>query len=258
MKQLVRSVVPPRYRETVRLLGNRMLHYGTSRFCPCCESQVDAFRPYGAVPRPGARCPVCGALERHRLLALYLRSRPALMQGIRRLLHIAPEAPVARLLGGDSAVDYISVDIQPEGVKLAADITNLAFADGSFDAIYCSHVLEHVDDDRRAMSELLRVLRPGAWLVLQVPIKGEVTREDPAITEPEERLRLFGQVDHVRVYGRDFKDRLESVGLTVQVENPAREMRGDVMVRFGVNPDEDIFFCRRPRQPISQRRGTAG
>ena len=131
-----------------------------------------------------------------------------------RLLHFAPEYALRGLIEARERVDYVTADLDPAGVDVAADITALPFGDGAFDAIVCSHVLEHVDDDRAAMAELARVLRPGGWLVVLVPLDldRETTHEDPSITAPEDREREYLQHDHVRLYSLDIVERLAGRG----------------------------------------------
>ena len=134
------------------------------------------------------------------------------------------------------------------------DITDIRFPDESFDVIYASHVLEHVDDDRRAIRELHRVLRTGGWAVLPVPIHGKETREDPSVTDPEERQRLFGQSDHVRKYGRDgeYERRLRGSGFDVTVEGFVRELGPESVRRYRLDPADDIYVCTKPGTPISR------
>src|SRR5690606_5498676 len=176
-------------------------------------SHLRTFTPYprpdsGRQPRPEAKCPVCGALERHRLIVRFLAERTDFWNGrTKRMLHVAPEAQIRTMFMRAPGVRYVSADISLRRPMVQADLTNLGFADETFDVIYCSHVLEHVDDDLRAMRELRRVLRPGGWAILQVPIIRDVTYEDPTVTTPEGRLAAFGQRDHVRAYGRDYADR---------------------------------------------------
>jgi SAM-dependent methyltransferase len=245
-RRIVKAIVPPRYHVPLQTWAARATHAGTRRYCPCCDSHLRRFGPYGERPRPDAMCPVCGALERHRLATLFLnRRRDALGERVGRVLHIAPEPPVARVLQGWAAVSYVSVDLYAENVTVQADLTRMPFRSRAFDAIYCSHVLEHVADDRRAMEELHRVLRPGGWALIQVPIKRDVTFEDPTITDPESRRRLFGQPDHVRVYGRDFGNRLARARFAVSVERPQCGLDAAAIERYGLKTREDLFLCTR-------------
>jgi SAM-dependent methyltransferase len=195
--------------------------------------------------RNEAQCPVCYSLERHRLIWRYFRECTDLCDGKpKRLLHVAPEPQLGRLLRGLPAIDYVSADLAPGKAMVRADVTNLPFQDNGFDVIYCSHVLEHVVDDRKAMSEFCRVLKPNGWAILQVPIRGETTFEDPSITSPEDRLQWFGQEDHVRIYGADYKERLERAGFTVTIDPLARSLPEIEAKRIGIDRGEDIYFCR--------------
>lgn len=173
--------------------------------------------------RPNAKCPGCGSLERHRALWLYLRDRTTLLSGSADVLHMAPEPAIERALRAMRNVRYTAADLEPahRGI-LRADITALPFADSCFDLILCNHVLEHVPDDRAAMSELHRVLRPQGTAIIQNPVDDTraATYEDPAVVTPADRRREFGQRDHVRVYGRDFRDRLVAAGFDIDVQTP--------------------------------------
>ncbi len=126
------------------------------------------------------------------------------------------------------------------------DITDIHLPDHSFDVIICNHVMEHIPDDTQAMSELYRVMKPGGWAILQTPISGDTTFEDPTVQSPEERQRLFGQRDHVRIYGRDYEDRLRSVGFTVNVDGYVRSLDPVIVSSSGLDADEDIYYCARP------------
>ncbi|MEI6500974.1 MAG: methyltransferase domain-containing protein, partial [Armatimonadota bacterium] len=139
------------------------------------------------------------------------------------------------------------------------DIMDIKFPDDSFDIIYCSHVLEHVARDDVALAELYRVLKPGGWAILQVPLEGylgmpviEVTIEDPAVTDPQQRTELFGQDDHVRRYGRDYQDRLAAAGFAVNVDAFARHLTPQARLRLGVM-EEDLYCCtKRPPQTAAR------
>lgn len=223
------------------------------RHCPVCATTSRRFRPFSGDRtrhmRPNAQCPVCRSLERHRLIWLYLAERTDLFSApASRLLHVAPEPVLASKLRTQPEVDYLSIDLESSVAMRHMDLTALDLPDASFDAIYCSHVLEHIPDDRMAMREMRRVLRPGGWAIIQVPILRQVTEEDPSITDPAERRRAYGQHDHVRAYGLDYADRLASAGFEVTVDDFAGRL-GDTQARYhGLSVDEKIYFCANPEQ----------
>jgi SAM-dependent methyltransferase len=214
--------------------------------CPCCGREWAAFVPDWN--RPDAICPGCGSHERHRALSLHLRDRLGAGEAPLRMLHFAPEHALTQRLERVPELERVTADLDAHGVDVAADITALPFDDASFDAVLCSHVLEHVEDDRAAMAELARVLRPGGWLVVLVPIDLNRTHtyEDPSIVDPDERERAFWQHDHVRLYAPDIAERLRDAGLEVHVERPAGELPAGSVARHGLLPGELIFHCTRP------------
>ncbi len=190
--------------------------------CPLCGGRFRRFMPYGYVEvRHNALCPRCLSLERHRLLWLWMEREGKLAQmaaGSTKFLHIAPEVCLSRrfekLLPPDS---YITADLESPLATIKMDVQAIPFADDTFDVVFCNHVLEHVADDRRAMREMHRVMRPGGWGVMLSPVDEEraVTFEDDSVVDPDERTRLFGQYDHRRVYGRDYAHRLREEGFRV-------------------------------------------
>lgn len=179
------------------------LYAGLKYRCDCCDRRLRRYQSHRG--RRGARCPACLSLERHRAFARYLRTVD--ISGT--VLHFAPEPALRRLIE-PRAGRYVTSDIAP-GHDVQADIQRLPLPDAFADVIVCNHVLEHVGDDRRAIRELRRVLKPGGVLLTQHPVHPHpVTLEDPAVTDPADRLRVFGQEDHVRKYGQDFIDRLRA------------------------------------------------
>ncbi len=162
------------------------------------------------------------------------------------MLHVAPESCLGERFRAHLGDGYLSADLCDDRAMVTMDITDIGYPDASFDVIYCSHVLEHVDDDRRAMRELHRVLRPGGWAIVLVPIIGDRTFEDPRITDPREREAAFGQEDHVRRYGPDVIDRLREPGFTVEVTRASDLVSADTAVTLGLTPASgEIFLCRR-------------
>lgn len=161
----------------------------------------------------------------------------------KKLLHIAPEPQMSLLFRRVENIEYLSADLCDPRAMVRMDITDIHYPDDTFDIVYCSHVLEHIPDDRKAMRELHRVLRPGGWAILQVPIASGSTFEDRSVTNSQERERLFGQHDHVRRYGLDYQDRLREAGFDVTIDGYARGMRDPTIRRFGLDRTEDIFLC---------------
>ncbi|WP_395747008.1 class I SAM-dependent methyltransferase [Prosthecobacter sp.] len=233
----------------------RVRHFGIHRHCPVCGSNVRKFLPFGDPPRPEARCPVCNSLERHRMVWAFMEPRLAKIARP-AVLHVAPEPCLRANLERLPGVDYWSSSYDGAGTRIQADITRLPFEDATFDVVLCCHVLEHVLDDLGAMREFMRVLRPGGWAVLQVPLEmdRETTYEDASIVTPEERTRAFGQNDHVRIYGRDYTDRLKAAGFSVSLFSAGEIIPGD-LERCVLDPHEPLFFCELPQCPPLQ--GTA-
>lgn len=225
-----------------------IVYAGDHVFCPCCEGQFREFLPFGANRRPNAMCPRCLSLERHRLLWLYFQNKTNLFSASLRVLHIAPEYIFKKKLVSLSNLSYLTADIAPGEAMVQMDITDIHYEDNSFDAILCSHVLEHIPDDARAIKELYRVLKPEGWAILHVPIDPELekTIEGASTLTPEEREKLFGHHDHVRMYGRDYGIKLEQAGFTVKVDSYGKELGAETMKKFGLMPEENIYFCRKP------------
>lgn len=198
-----------------------LLYVGRGRRCPICGCRRRRFLPYGYITsREDALCPRCLALERHRMIWLWMERHTDLFDSRPRLLHIAPEVSLMRhfkpLYRGTEA--YITADLESPLADMHFDVQHIPMEDRSVDVIICNHLLEHVEDDRRAMRELFRIMRPGGWGIMVVPEDRSraTTFEDDTITDPAERTRLFGQYDHRRIYGRDYDDRLREAGFIVE------------------------------------------
>jgi SAM-dependent methyltransferase len=246
----LRSLKPLAGRLRPELLGRvrAARNRGDAVECPCCRGTFARFLSHR--DRAGAKCPRCGALERHRVIWLYIQERTDLLTRRQSMLHVAPEYELQARLSRLAHLDYLSVDLDSPLAMEVADVTDFAYADDSFDVIFCNHVLEHVPDDRAALSELFRVLRPGGWAILLTPIDHdrEATYEDPDVVTPEDRLREFGQEDHVRIYGRDYVARLEQAGFDVSVERFGEHLGEDVVRRFGLRRNgtiEELFVCSK-------------
>lgn len=227
MKRLIRWLlnhIPRRWLQrmaswAVPLMG--LAYKGRGRECPVCGSRYRRFMPYGYVTsREDALCPHCLALERHRMIWLWLSECSDLFESRPHLLHIAPEVSLMRhfkrLYRGTE--NYITADLESPLADMHFDIQHIPLEDCSVDVVICNHLLEHVEDDRRAMRELYRILRPGGWGIALVPEDRSLptTFEDDSITDPKERTRIFGQYDHRRIYGRDYDMRLAEAGFRVE------------------------------------------
>ncbi|MFN2117219.1 MAG: class I SAM-dependent methyltransferase [Candidatus Promineifilaceae bacterium] len=231
----------------LRYLVGRVIFYGNGRFCPICEHTSRRFLKSGLNSREDAQCPHCRSLERHRLTWLYITTQTNLYDSKpKKMLHVAPELffiPKFKQLLGDN---YLTADLFDPKAMVKMDITNIEYPPESFDVIYCSHVLEHVQDDKKAMREFHRTLKSNGWAILNVPINAEQTFEDPAIVDPDERLKAFGQKDHVRRYGPDYADRLRDVGFRVEVIKVNDLVNNDEAYRMGLaSGSDEIFYCTK-------------
>lgn len=253
------NVIPPRYRARAALLYFYVLslrYSGKERSCPCCGGDFRTFLPSPLSQRPDTLCPRCLSLERHRLLWLYLREKTDFFSAPLRVLHFAPELCFTGFTKLPN-LDYISADLDSPLAMVAVDITAIGYEANHFDVILCNHVLEHIPDDRQAMRELYRVLKPGGWAILQSPLNTErdITYEDPTITTPQQRQQHYGHHDHKRFYGRDYGDRLAEAGFSVHVDPFVRELDPSLIARYGLTATEDIYFCRKE---LDYNQGNAG
>jgi SAM-dependent methyltransferase len=220
--------------------------------CPCCGGKWKAMEPHRA--REDARCPRCGSLERHRSLWLFLQRETDLLSRPLSVLHFAPEKVLADLLRDRANLSYVSGDLNAQQAMEVMDITAIPRPNATFDVVLCNHVLEHVPDDRRAISEIFRVLRSGGRAYMQHPIDyaRPVTYENWNVVTPEARMREFGQEDHVRWYGADHIDRLRTAGFDVTCARYVDDLDEATAKRFALRDEfgsvrrADIYICRRP------------
>ena len=207
------------------------------------------FLPYGyETPRDNVLSPSTLSLERHRLLWLYLTRETGFFTDPLRVLHFAPEQAFYHRFRKQENLEYLTTDLNSPLADVKADICDLPFESDRFDVILCNHVLEHIPEDRKALSELFRVMRPGGWGIFQVPqdLSRESTFEDPGITDPEERRRVFGQYDHVRVYGRDYFDILREAGFEVAAVDYTGTLGPEAIDRYRLAKGELIPLVRKP------------
>ena len=227
-----------------------IFYVGDNFICPCCGGGFKKLLTYGVKPRSNARCPRCGLFERHRLLWLYLKNKTDFFSTKLKVLHLAPEYFIQRKFKALPNLDYVSLDLNSPLAEIKADITELPFNNEVFDLVLCSHVLEHVLDDQKAIGELYRVIKTGGRMIGQVPadINREKTLEDAKAVTPEQRKLIFGQIDHVRIYGQDFKNRLEKSGFKVKVEDYITELGEEYAKRYCLKEDDKlhyIYFCHK-------------
>jgi SAM-dependent methyltransferase len=206
------------------------------------------FLPYGyEKQRENALSPSTLSLERHRLLWLYLKNETNFFSTTKKLktLHIAPEQCFLKLFKKQRNLEYITADLESPIADVKADICNLPFEDNSFDLIFCNHVLEHIPNDKKAMQELFRVLKKGGFGIFQIPqdISREKTFEDNSIINQKDRAKIFGQYDHVRIYGKDYFDKLRSVGFFVQEIEYAKKIAPEKVERFCLMKGEILPVC---------------
>ncbi|WP_246317037.1 glycosyltransferase [Paenibacillus agri] len=238
--------------------ANKLLEYPDTYCCNFCESNFDEFKAwsdkfdsdrydYEMYNKFTAICPVCGCFDRERLIRFYIDQLASGIDNKHKLLHIAPESNLRRWLENEVNT-YIAGDLFPSDLETQKiDITDISYENDSFDVVICSHVLEHVPDDTRALKEFYRVLKPGGWGILQVPIALNIdkTYEDASIVTPEDRLEAFGQEDHVRMYARDYVDRLLAVGFSVEVFNIFDRYGLNEAIKYGLSEQDNLYVVHK-------------
>lgn len=264
MKRALSKILPYQVmvwgRAQLRYLNSR--RYTGDRFeCPFCHGRFAKFlstgsdfavlreqEVIGAGVRPNAVCPRCYSEDRERLVYLFLKiCRPEVFAYEIKLLHIAPEPELSRVLRAQKNIDYLSGDLDSPRADLRMDITDIPQEDELFDVVICNHVLEHIPSDDKAMRELHRVLKPDGFAILQVPISMRLaqTDEDESVQLPAEREKRFGQCDHVRLYGRDYIERLSRAGFTVTPRRAREFLSQEEVTRFAILDEESVFFSMK-------------
>jgi hypothetical protein len=253
MKYLISFIIRKVPRKYLQLFSHFFLkiisffYQGKNVLCPVCQHTFRKFLPYGRIPRTNALCPECLALERHRLMWLFLKNKTNFFTDQITLLHIAPELCLIDRFKNQTNIDYLSADLESPLAMVKMDIHNIPFEDQRFNVAFCNHVMEHVENDIKAMQEIYRVLKPGGWAIIQSPIdlKLEKTIEGNHLKTASEREKAFGQDDHVRMYGRDYKQRLEKGGFKVNEVDYVGELEEDLIVKYALPRDEIIYFCQK-------------
>lgn len=216
--------------------------------CPICGSEFPIFLPFGHPIRENAQCPVCNSLERDRASYLFLKEQTDIFNKKVSILHFAPEKSLSKRFKENESIDYLPVDINPEmeNVVEKMDIQNIERPDNSFDMVYCSHVLEHVPNDNKAMSEIYRVIKPGGFAMIMVPLDPSLSKtlEDPSYNTPELRTKYYGQHDHLRYYGPDFPNKLEDVGFKVS-SNFYETKNEEYLNKYGLKTYHYMYMCSK-------------
>lgn len=249
MFKFVLNIVPRPYLIKISYLVSPLLalfYKGTKYIDPIDGKGFRKLLPYGyGKQRKNALSPSTLSLERHRLMWLYLKDETDFFTTNKKVLHMAPEQCFINRFKKLKNLDYTTADLYSPIVDVKADILDLPFNDNSFDIVICNHVLEHIIDDKKAMQELYRVLKPNGMGIFQIPqdLSLETTYEDFSITSEEERAKHFGQYDHVRVYGKDYFNRLRDVGFEVNEIDYSKKIKNELVERYCLTKGEILPIC---------------
>jgi SAM-dependent methyltransferase len=245
-----------------RAAARDYLYAGNHRFCPVCDRGASVFLPYGQARRPDVRCPFCGSAERHRFVWLFLKHRTDVVSKLpamssenfknptnpprKRLLHLAAEDCLEAKLREIPGIDYLTADLLSPNAMLNLDITAAPFADETFDAVLACHVLQHIQDDRKALCEIRRILQPAGWAILTMPTgSDDRTIELPAGDPIGEPTHGHNCDRAMRNYGRDFIDRANAAGLTVEIHRADELAPPEDLARMRILPNESLYFCTK-------------
>jgi SAM-dependent methyltransferase len=220
---------------------------GSKVQCTVCEKKYRKFLPYGTHQRDNVLCPNCLTLERHRLFWLYLKDNTDFFTKKHDVLHIAPEQCFHKRFKSLSNIRYVTADLESPLAEVHMDMHHMPFKDGEFDIVFANHVLEHVNDYHQCMTEVHRVLRPGGWAIMQVPIdyNRKETFEDPSITSEADREKYYWQKDHVRLFALDYPDKIRKAGFEVEENKMAAQIAPELAEKYRLQKEEVLYVCRK-------------
>jgi SAM-dependent methyltransferase len=227
-----------------------LFYAGNKVECPVCEKSFRKFLSYGSnvAHRENVLCPYDLTLERHRLMWIYLKEHSNFFtkQNL-SVLHIAPEQCFHKTFKKQANLKYLTADLESPIADMHFDLHKIPLEDNQFDVVFCNHVMEHVENPIQCMSELFRVMKPGGWGILQVPIDRNRTEtfEDSTIITPEDREKHFWQKDHVRLFGLDYPQYLEKAGWTVQQFDPSQHIQSEQINRYRLEKGEIIYVVHK-------------
>lgn len=227
-----------------------LLYKGDKVECPVCERSFSKFLSYGSevAHRENVLCPFDLTLERHRLMWLYLRDHSNFFTDPQKVLHIAPEQCFHKKFQDQKNLDYLTGDLESPIADMHFDLHDIPLEDNRFDIVFCNHVMEHVNDAIRCMSELNRVMKPGGWGIMQVPqdFSRETTYEDPSIVTPEDREKHYWQKDHVRLFGKDYPNWLRKAGFEVKEFRKEDYYTAEQIERYRLSKEEILYIVSKP------------
>lgn len=244
--------IPRKYLQYFGHIGLKFIslfYRGTKVKCPIANKTYRKFLPYGRIhSRDNALCPDSLSLERHRLMWLYLQNKTNFFTAPLKVLHIAPEYCFLKKFKAMKNLDYTTADLESPLADVKMDVHHIPFEANTFDVVFCNHVMEHVDDDMQAMREILRVLKPAGWAIIQSPVdlSLEKTYEDKNIITPQAREKAFGQADHQRMYGKDYAERFRSIGFDVKEDAYVMELDKELVKYYALPANEIVYLFTKP------------